>query len=270
MDGLKSQHVASIAINWKALGVDPKIMVENSERVRGRFIPTPDLVDTPCAVVAYGPSLQETWKQIRNYQVIFSCSGAHKFLLDRGIVPTFHCESDPRGHKVAMLGEPHPSTTYLIASCCHSNYFDVLEAAKAKILLWHVLFENSHSDEDIYGLYPKGDWIICGGNTIGPRTIRLARLSGYTNLHIFGLDGSGGHAGVHTNAPTADLFNPIKVGGQTYSTTKQLMFQAVSVFEDLDRMPEVSATWYGEGMYQAMAKTHIPRKLERWPLAIQK
>lgn len=270
MDNLKAVNVASVAINWRGLGIDPKIIVENSERVRGRFIPTPDLNDEPCAVVAYGPSLLDTWKQIRDFNVVFTCSGSHKFLLEHGIVPTFHCESDPRGHKVAMLGQPHPRTTYLIASCCHSNYFDALEAANAKILLWHVLFENAHTDEDIYGLYPKGDWIVCGGNTIGPRAVRLARLSGFTNLHIFGLDGSGGHAGVHTNTPAADLFNPITVKGKTFSTTKQLMYQAASLFDDLDRMPEVRATMHGDGLYQTMWNGRQRRDLPRWPLAIQK
>lgn len=266
MDDLKSATVASISINWKALGIDPKIMVENSERIRGRFIPTPDLTDEPCAVVAYGPSLKDTWKEILQFDKIFTCSGAHKFLIDRGVTPTFHCESDPRSHKVAMLGKPHRRVTYLMASCCHSNYFDVLEEANVPIQLWHVLF---HEDE-LFPLYPKGDWIICGGNTIGPRTLRLARLSGYTNIHIFGLDGSGTHAGEHTNAPAENVYGPIEYKGHKYITTKQLMYQAAAVFEDLDRMPEVKATWYGDGLYQAMARGRTRRELPRWPLAIQK
>lgn len=266
MDVLKSATVASISINWEALGLDPKIIVENSDRIRGRFIPTPDLTDEPCAVVAYGPSLKDTWKDILQFDTIFTCSGAHKFLVDRGVTPTFHCESDPRAHKVAMLGQPQSQTTYLMASCCHSNYFDALEAANAKILLWHLLF----NEDEIFTLYPKGDWIICGGNTIGPRTIRLARLSGFTNLHVFGLDGSGTHAGEHTNAPADRVYGPVTVKGKTFNTTKQLMFQMASLFDDLDRMPEVKCTFYGEGLYQTVYRDRTPRKLKRWPLAIQK
>ncbi len=266
MDDLIEANVASISINWKALGLDPKIMVENSERVKGRFIPTPILRDEPCAVVAYGPSLQDTWKEIRNFDTVFTCSGAHKFLVDRRIIPTYHCESDPRAHKIAMLGKPQPDTVYLMASCCHSNYFDALEAADATILLWHLLF----AEDELYSLYPKGDWIICGGNTIGPRTLRLARLSGFTNIHLFGLDGSGTHAGPHTNAPKPDLFGPIALKGRTWNTTKQLMYQAASLFDDLDRMPEVHITWYGDGLYQTIARDRTPRKLPRWPLAILK
>ena len=265
LDLLKSP-VATTKINWKVLGVDPKIIVENCERIRGRFIPTPILTDEPCAVVAYGPSLQETWPEIAKYKTVFTCSGAHKFLVERGITPTIHCESDPRGHKISMLGEPIPSVEYLVASVCHSNYFDKLEAANAKIKLWHLLFD----EDDIYQLYPKGDWVICGGNTIGPRTLRIARLSGFTNIHVFGLDGSGRHAGAHTNAPAEFFYNPVTIAGRTFETTHNLLMQAMALFDDLDRMPETKVTFHGDGLYQHMAATRTPKNLPRWPLAIQR
>lgn len=266
MDGLTTQNVATVKIDWKRLGVDPKIIVENSERIRGRFIPTAELSDEPVAVVAYGPSLRATWREIEKFNTVFTCSGAHKFLVDRGITPTHHVESDPRGHKIEMLGEPQPGVEYLIASVCHSNYFDKLEAAESKILLWHILFD----EDEVFALYPKGDWVICGGNTIGPRTLKIARLHGYTNIHIFGLDGSGKHAGPHANPPPLDWYNPMTVGGREFETTMNLLWQAQSLFDDLDRMPEVKATFYGDGMYQHMAKNRTPKKLDRWPMAIQK
>jgi 6-hydroxymethylpterin diphosphokinase MptE-like len=260
------EKLQTTLINWKALGVDPKIIVENSERVRGRFIPTPDITDEPCAVVAYGPSLANVWQEIGNFSTIFTCSGSHKFLIERGIVPTFHCESDPRGHKIAMLGVPHRSVEYLIASVCHSNYFDKLEAAGAKIKLWHVLFD----ENEIYELIPKGDWVICGGTTIGPRAIKLARLSGFVNLHLFGFDGSGRHAGAHTNAPPDSVYNPIVVRGQTYQISENLLYQTRVLFDELDRCPEIKATFYGEGMIQTMARHRTPKVLPRSPMAVQK
>lgn len=253
-------------IDWERLGVDPKIIVENSERIRGRFIPTPDLTDEPCAVVAYGPSLADTWREVGNFKTIFTCSGAHKFLVDRGIIPTFHCESDPRGHKIAMLGAPVAGCTYLIASVCHSNYFDKLEEAGATIKLWHILFH----EDSVYDLIPKGDWIICGGQTIGPRTIKLARLSGFTNIHCFGFDGSGTHAGAHTNAPGDNLYSNLDIRGKTYRITQNLLMQTGWMFEDLDRMPEVKAHFYGEGLIQDIARNRTPKHPERTPLAIQK
>jgi hypothetical protein len=165
-----------------------------------------------------------------------------------------------------MLGVPSPAVTYLVASCCHSNYFDVLEVVKADIRLWHLLFD----EDEIFALYPKGDWVICGGNTIGPRAIKLARLSGFTNIHVFGLDGAGTHAGPHTNSPPQDWYNQVTVAGRTFDTTMNLLWQAQALFDDLDRAPEIKATFYGDGLYQHMARTRTPKKLDRWPLAIQK
>lgn len=266
MDDLKSATVASIRINWKALGLDPHIIVENCERIKGRMPLTLETKEEPIALVAYGPSLRETWKEIRKFDTVMTCSGAYKFLVDRGITPDYHCESDPRPHKVAMLGIPQPGTTYLMASCCHQNYFDLLEKHEARVLLWHLLFD----EDEIYRLYPKGEWIITGSNTIGPRMLRLARLSGYTNIHLFGLDGSGQHAGYHTNAPGAETYSDIVYKGKTYTTTKQLMYQAASLFDDLDRIPELNVTMYGDGLYQAMHNGRTRRELERWPLAIQR
>jgi hypothetical protein len=91
---------------------------------------------TPVAVVCYGPSLADTWEQVRDAPAIITCSGAHKFLLERGIVPTWHVEVDPRPHKVDLLGPPHPDVTYLVASACAPEYFDHL--ADFDVRLWHV------------------------------------------------------------------------------------------------------------------------------------
>ena len=82
----------------------------------GRLEPHQELRTDPCAIVCFGPSLNETWEKVRDFKYIFSCSGSHKFLLERGIVPTWHVEVDPRQHKVALLGPPHPDVTYLPSS----------------------------------------------------------------------------------------------------------------------------------------------------------
>ncbi len=259
--------LSTTLIDWEGMGVNPQIIVENCNRVKGRFIPQNDTVtDEPVALVAYGASLRATWRELEKFSTIFTCSGAHKFLVDRGIVPTHHVESDPRAHKIAMLGEPQPGVEYLIASVCNSNYFDALEKADARILLWHILF----NEDGVYELYPKGDWVITGGNITGPRMIKIARLHGYLNLHLFGFDGSGKHAGTHTNPVPLDFYNPIVIRGREYAVTNNMLHQTKLMFEDLDRMPEVKTTWYGDGMNQDMARNRTPKKLERWPLAVQR
>jgi len=253
IDGRPVFRAVGTDIDWEAIGSDPMVIRENSERVKGRFRPhegTPH--DEPAAVVAYGQSLTETWELLKGFSVIFTCSGSHKFLLERGIVPTYHIDSDPRTHKVAMLGTPNPNVTYLIASICHPTYFDLLERYEIpKVLLWHILF----FEPEIYANYPKGELLLTGGNTVGPRAIKMARMLGYTDLHFFGFDASAGYAGYHKNAPTK--FRPCEYDGKTYWTTYNLVEHAKMLFADLDRMPDVKMHFYGDGLIQAIAKNYV-------------
>src|SRR5436309_2349732 len=88
-------------------------------RCAGRIAPVYELSTEPAAVVCFGPSLNDTWEQVKQFKHVFSCSGSHKFLVDHGIVPNWHVEVDPRAHKTLLIGPPQRETEYLIASTCH-------------------------------------------------------------------------------------------------------------------------------------------------------
>lgn len=276
MDLAKQQATRIIGtyINWKDLGVEHNLIAENSERVKGRinykaFRSDTPLSDEPVAIVGYGPSLRETWPKLRDFKVIYSGSGAHRFLIDNGIVPTYHVESDPHEYKVALVGTSHPDVTYLISSICHPKYFDNLEAVNAKILLWHMLF----LEPEIFSYFPKNEWIMTGGHIVGPRMVKMARIMGYRNLHIFGLDGSAAspsetHSGNHPNPPKA--LDRIEIDGQFYWTNRTWEDHAKILFQELDRMPEVKTTFYGDGLIQAMAKKHVPITRAQMPMMVFK
>src|SRR5690349_3972083 len=89
------------------------------ERNIPRLQPMTELRDEPIACVGFGPSLNDTWGHLSHFKYIMSCSGAHKFLVEKGIEPDWHVEVDPREHKVGLIGQPCKKTTYLIASACH-------------------------------------------------------------------------------------------------------------------------------------------------------
>src|SRR5688572_2533433 len=72
--------------------------------------------DGPISLVGYGPSLKDTWQDIK--PPILTMSGAHDFLIDKGVIPDFHCDVDPRPHKVEML-TPHKDVIYLMGSVCN-------------------------------------------------------------------------------------------------------------------------------------------------------
>jgi uncharacterized Rossmann fold enzyme len=226
------------------------------QRVSGRIEPSYEPRTEPIAVVCYGPSLNDTWEQVKAFPRIMTCSGSHKFLLERGVVPTYHVEVDPRKHKVELMGPPHPDVEYLISSTCHGAVFDHLEGQNVK--LWHVF------DSAAEGLrvLPHGEWAITGGCNVGLRALTLAAFLGYRELHVFGMDGCqsekyGKHAAAHPNQPKD--FAECVVDGVTYRTTQAMLEAARGTLHELDQMPGVRATFYGEGLVQALVKQWRPK-----------
>lgn len=229
-------------------------------RVKDRLQPVEEQRTDPIAIVGFGPSLQTTWEQLKAFKYIITCSGSHKFLLERGIVPTYHVEVDPREHKVTLLGPPHPDVEYLIASTCHPKYFDHLEGYKVK--LWHIF----DSTEEGLRMLPRSEWAVTGGCDAGLRAMTLAAFLGFRDLHIFGLDGSTPapdglrHAAEHPNGK--QKYSVTKYKDQEFYTTPAMLEAAKQTFHELRQMPKVQATFYGEGLTQEMAKDYRPPKDE--------
>lgn len=231
-------------------------IAQNIAKVKGRIQPQYDLRVEPCAVVCFGPSLADTWEKVREFKWIISCSGSHKFLLERGIVPNFHVEVDPRIHKIELLGPPHKDVEYLIASPCHPKYFEQLVDGGFNVKLWHVF---DTQDEGIRVL-PPGEWALTGGSSVGHRALTIARFLGFTDLHIFGMDGNRGpdgtmHAAAHPNQPPSF---PLEVDGRTWYTTPAMLETAKGTFHELNMLKDVRATFYGDGLVQSLAKTYVP------------
>lgn len=211
------------------------------------------------AVVCYGPSLNDTWEKIRDFKYIISCSGAHRFLVERGIRPTHHVEVDPRAHKVTLIGPPDPATEYLIASTCHPAVFDHLEGMS--VTLWHVF----DSQEDALRTLPRGEWALTGGCSVGLRALSIARFLGFADLHVFGMDGSEGGSGKHAAEHPSQPKNHslCDYDGVTYKTTPAMLEAARSTWHELDQMPDVKATFYGEGLVQHMARNYKPNPIAK-------
>lgn len=222
--------------------------------VTGRVQPAEQARNEPIAVVGFGPSLQDTWEQIRQFKYVMTCSGAHKFLRERGITPTWHVEVDPREHKVQLIGDPSPDTEYLIASTCHPKVFEHLRGQKVK--LWHVF---DATDEGLRML-PPGEWAVTGGCDVGLRAMAMAAFLGFRDLQIFGVDGCGRdekHAADHPNK--VKQWDEVEHNGVTYKTTAGMLEAAKMVAHELDMMPKVKATFHGVGLVQSMMRDYQPQ-----------
>lgn len=129
--------------------VSDSIRFENASRncevVKARVLGT-DMSkrhDGRICVVGYGPTLHQTWPYLKVERRAFGAkivttSGAHDFLISRGIVPDYHVDIDPREHKAHFTCNPHLDVNYWIGSCCHPVLIDNLIAHKAPVALWHV------------------------------------------------------------------------------------------------------------------------------------
>lgn len=233
---------------------DEQIKVNIKRPDVGRFVPE-DAKSEPVAIVCYGPSLADTWERVREFKHIITCSGAHGFLVERGITPTHHVEVDPRAHKVKLIGPPQEGTRYLIASACHPAVFEHLKGFDVR--LWHVFDPSETAAQTI----PRGEWTILGGCSVGLRALAIAKALGFSDLHVFGMDGSEGrtgkHAGAHPNQDPRQF--EVECEGQKFITTPVFLEGARQTWHELDQLQPIRATFHGDGLVQAMARSYVPK-----------
>jgi hypothetical protein len=236
---------------------DEQIRV-NIRNVKWRVQPFSGFIDEPIAVVNFGGSLNDTYEQIHNFKHIITCSGAIKFLWDKGFRVNqfkhwYQLDVDPREHKIKLLGNPHRGVEYLPASACHPKYFDYLRGYDVK--MWHI-FANTN---EALRILPQGEWALTGGSSVGLRTITMARFLGYREHHIFGMDGnfhdkSGSHASKHPNAPKS--YVTTELNGRIFKTTPSMLAVAKETPHELDELPDVVFTFYGDGIVQELMKNY--------------
>jgi SAM-dependent methyltransferase len=227
-------------------------------------------------IVAYGPTLKDTWHTLRAERKMFGAtivtvSGAHDFLIERGIVPDYHIEVDPREHKGQFTKTPHPSTTYWIASCCHPKLIDNIKKT-APLALWHVF--NNDTDLKIVekdGPDPGGQ-LICGGGSVGCRAVNVMFTQGYRTFSMYGMDCSFNnegeqHAGAH---PKRQKDWNVRIGDRWFRTSANLLYTARGFLDnyrvlrqacEANNEPFIDGTdtrievfLHGDGMLQHMAQ----------------
>lgn len=222
----------------------------NVERVKARIEPGEPREDR-LAIACYGPSLLDTWEQLRGYRYIISCSGAHRFLLERGIVPTWHAECDPREHKAGLIGPPHKDVEYLVASCCHPGVVEHLQGFNVK--LWHV-FTNESARTDLAETFPRGEWVLTGGSNVGLRAMVIGRFLGFRRQDVFGMDysflGDGRqHAGEHPKE--GSQFCVVECEGRRFLTNAAMVTYARQFFTEVSQIPDLDMRVFGVGLLQA-------------------
>lgn len=139
-------------------------------------------------LVGGGPSLKdpinlENLRNLAKTAPTIACGSSHDWMVRQDIIPTFAAACDPDPIMANYYDLANDKTEFLLASCCDPSVYEKLKGKN--IYIWHC-----HSDE----LDPKmraiepGYHGVGGGCTVGLRSISLAIMLGYTNIHFFGFD----------------------------------------------------------------------------------
>lgn len=206
------------------------------------------------SIACYGPSLMDTWRDLK--RPIMSVSGAHDFLIERGVVPDFHVDCDPREHKAALLTKPHKDVTYCMATVVHPSMWERLKGYNVQ--LWHL--HNGEETDLWLEKHDKGANRLGGGTTAGSRAMEVASMLGYKKFEIHGMDcsfrGEHRHAGKHGGKPQNSV--EVKVGDRWYVSSPQMIEAAREIIIFLSNY-DVEIFFHGDGLQQHMIRTFKSR-----------
>jgi hypothetical protein len=158
-----------------------------------------------------------------------------------------------------LLGTPQKGIQYLVTSVSHPKLLDALTGFDVK--LWHV-YDGTRLRE-LPAIYPRGELIVTGGSNVGLRAMTLARVLGYTDLHIYGMDYSfpkptgelRQHAEKHPN-PNKNVIT-VKIGRRTFYSTPVMVFYAREFWHEIKQLNDTRFTLNGDGLLQAWGTSKI-------------
>lgn len=205
-------------------------------------------------IACYGPSLADTYKEMK--PPILSMSAATKWLAERGVIPDYHCDMDPRANKVADFTPIVPGVHYIMASVCHPDVWKCLFGQR--VTLFHV-----YSSQDTYDWVAEldpGQFVLRGGSTIGLTALHLGGVMGYRHFEIHGMDGSfkdltrsARHAGPHTGHKQNKDGITWDAGGKTYATSKIMANAVAETLNSVEHFP-MFCVFHGDGLTQALIR----------------
>jgi len=222
----------------------------NLETVKDRVRLASEFSSEGIAVVGYGPTLQDTWQELRGFKTIITTSGAHKFLVDRDIIPTYHVDIDYRERKAVHLEHPHSDVTYLLGSMVHPKM--VANIGSNRLKLWHLTLAGIE--------FPKEDVVLDGYWDVGQQAILVAQALGYRNQHLFGFDYSYDittnqtHAGFHNGTPNMRV--AAKVGDKYFMTSDAFARGVIVLVQLMEDNPELTLVFHSDGLLTAYLLHH--------------
>lgn len=221
------------------------------------YIPFNELVGKKSgavAIVGSGPSLKSNWRELLNFKGdILACNSAFGFLLDKGIVPKYMMCFDA---DILMLPfmKAHEDVTYLLASRCPPEAFDVVK--DCKIVCWHAAGDESL--DNLLGKYNRKEPMVLGGSAAVTRALYVAITMGYGKVHMYGVDSS--YEGMDTHisqSRTEERRLPVRVNDKVFITAPWLSQQAEDfkiLVPLMQRLNRTNVVVHGTGLIPYIAR----------------
>lgn len=150
---------------------------------------SPSLKEARIALVGGGPSIKATTFELIDFTTTIACGSSHDWLQEHSPrKPSYCVVCDPDPVMANYLRCPNHDTTYLVSSHCNPSVFDALVGHE--IVMWHCWPIGSGNDEARLFLNEKtpGWCAVGGGCTVGLRSLSIALMMGYKEIHFFGFD----------------------------------------------------------------------------------
>ena len=222
------------------------------------------------AIVGSGPSLKDTWEQLRSFDGdIIACNASCQFLLERDITPKFmFCfDADPL---MLEFITPHPDIKYLIGSRCPPRTFDMLK--DCDVVCWH-----ANGDKNIEEILQKAgkftEPMVNGGVAAVTRAIMLAAFLGYKEEHLYGADSSFAGDDTHIRKSTTDEKRmKVKSAGREFWCSPWMASQAEdfrALAPQLRDLYGVTIKVHGDGLIPHIARTMEDEKRNPWKQTIR-
>lgn len=206
-------------------------------------------------IVAGGPSLDDTWPALKNFDKIVACNGSHDYLIEKGIVPTDCVVVDANKRAAKFLNKPRKDVHYWLAAKCDPKTF-------AKVNNYKVTRVNEHIND----LYEEGNGeplLIGGGSTVPLRAINIFAVQGYRNFLFFGLDSCITDK-VHAYECNHKYknFTKIKCNGREFTCSPGMIHQANEVKDYIKHHGHfINMGFVGDGLI-----SHMFRSQENGPI----
>lgn len=196
------------------------------------------------AIVGGGPSLKQTWEQLRDFKgKIVALNGAHHFLIERGIVPWACVLMDAQPSTIEFIKPSHAKVKYFVASQVDTPVINALLRSKRYLRLFHLNTPEWEAQAQVM------EDAVNSAGTVASAALCVLHMIGFRTFHLFGVDSciTDSHHAYEQKQNDKDAIFTVEFEGKKYRCTDWMAVQFHG-FMKLVRTHGMDVTVHGESL----------------------